>query len=111
MSNYIELTKDYVEAIRNNEICIEYSRQKDMVRTQYPDLKKQIDEFRKRNYALQNRTDPEKLFDEIDQFEKEYEEFRKNPIVSDFLAAELAFCRLYQEIIGMLGEAFAKDFE
>ena len=79
--------------------------------TQYPDLKKQIDEFRYRNFKLQNETDADRLFDETDRFEREYEEFRKNPIVSDFLAAELAFCRMYQEIQSVLGEAFAKDFD
>ena len=74
-------------------------------------LKKQIDEFRYRNYKLQNETEADRLFDETDCFEREYEEFRKNPIVSDFLAAELAFCRMYQEIQSVLGEAFAKDFD
>lgn len=37
-------------------------------------------------------------FDKIDQFTRENEAFRENPLVSDFLAAELAFCRMMQEI-------------
>ena len=32
------------------------------------------------------------------QFTRENEAFRENPLVSDFLAAELAFCRMMQEI-------------
>ena len=55
--------------------------------------------------------DSDALFDEIDRFEKEYEEFRKNPIVSDFLAAELAFCRMYQEITEKISVDFAEDFD
>ena len=39
-----------------------------------------------------------KAFDKIDQFTRENEAFRENPLVSDFLAAELAFCRMMQEI-------------
>ena len=75
------------------------------------ELKKQIDEFRRRNFQLQNETDSDRLFDEIDRFEREYEEFRQNPLVSSFLAAELAFCRQYQEIQEVISEAFALDFD
>ena len=106
MSEFLNITNDYINKIREDEVCKEYFRQKELVSTQYPDLKKQIDEFRYRNFKLQNETDADRLFDE-----REYEEFRKNPIVSDFLAAELAFCRMYQEIQSDLGEAFAKDFD
>lgn len=111
MSELLNITNDYINKIRQEDVCKEYFRQKELVTTQYPDLKKQIDEFRRRNYILQNETDADKLFDETDRFEREYEEFRKNPIVSDFLAAELAFCRLYQKIQVDIGEAFAKDFD
>lgn len=34
----------------------------------------------------------------MDAFEREYEKFRDNPIVDDFLRAELALCRMIQEI-------------
>ena len=45
----------------------------------------------------------------MDAFEKEYEKFRENPIVDDFLKAELAFCRLMQEINMIITEEL--DFE
>lgn len=111
MNEYQEFTKEFVEKLRKNEICQEYFRQKELVIAQYPDLKRQIDDFREKNFRLQNETDSDRLFDEIDRFEREYEEFRKNPIVNDFLAAELAFCRLFQEIQAAIGEAFAADFD
>lgn len=103
-------TERFVEKLRQTEVCREYFRQKEYVK-QYPDLKQKIDEFRQRNYKLQNETDSDTLFDEIDRFEREYEEFRKNPIVSDFLAAELAFCRMYQEVNNQISTAFAIDFD
>lgn len=40
----------------------------------------------------------EELFQRIEEFEREYEKFRENPLVSDFLAAELDFCRMMQEM-------------
>lgn len=61
-----------------------------------PNLKEQIDEYRRRNYELQSSMDID--FDKLDRFEKEYENFRSDPAVSDFLAAELAFCRRMQAI-------------
>ena len=42
-------------------------------------------------------------------FEKEYENFRQQPLVADFLAAELALCRMMQDIFGDITEAL--DFE
>ena len=54
------------------------------------------DDYRRRNYELQTSADID--FDKLDRFEKEYENFRSDPLVSDFLAAELAFCKRMQEI-------------
>ena len=67
----------------------------------------QIDEFRRNNYLLQCRTDID--FDKLDHFEKEYENFRQQPLVADFLAAELALCRMMQDIFSDITEAL--DFE
>lgn len=111
MRDYIELTKSYLKKIRENEISAEYFRQKEMLERDYPDLKRQIDEFRRKNFQLQNETDSDRLFDEIDRFEREYESFRRNPMVNDFLAAELAFCRQFQEIQEMVAETFAEGFD
>jgi len=55
------------------------------------------------------QTSKDTNFDKIDQFTRENEAFRENPLVSDFLAAELAFCRMMQEIDVKLAEAM--DFE
>lgn len=63
---------------------------------QYPELKEQIDDFRKRNFELQLSADND--FNKLDRFEQEYETFRENMLVQDFLAAELDLCRLIQDI-------------
>lgn len=83
------------EIILNSEAYLEYRRQVEIV-NQYPELKEKINEFRRRNFELQQR--PDYAFDKMEQFEREYRGFRENPIVTDFLAAELAFCRMMQEI-------------
>lgn len=63
---------------------------------QYPELKKQIDDFRKRNFELQLSADND--FNRLDRFEKEFETFRENMLAQDFLAAELDLCRLIQDV-------------
>lgn len=93
--NVNEAVKQLVEAIRNTDAYLEYQRQLACVKEQ-PELKRQIDDFRTRNFELQTSKDTN--FDKIDQFTRENEAFRENPLVSDFLAAELAFCRMMQEI-------------
>lgn len=93
--NVNEAVKQLVGSIRNTDAYLEYQRQLARVKEQ-PELKRQIDDFRTRNFELQTSKDTN--FDKIDQFTRENEAFRENPLVSDFLAAELAFCRMMQEI-------------
>ncbi len=97
-----------IAIIRDTEVYMEYERQKEKV-NRIPDLKAQIDIFRVRNYEIQNLSNDEEVFQKIEDFEREYESFRENPIVSDFLEAELALCRMMQEINIRLTEAL--DFD
>ncbi|MBD5540450.1 MAG: YlbF family regulator [Lachnospiraceae bacterium] len=110
MSDFDKEMESFIQKVYESDICREYFRQKESIK-QYPELKRQIDDFRQRNFQLQNDTDSNILFDEVDRFEREYEEFRRNPIVDEFLAAELAFCRLYQQISDKIAFAFAERFD
>lgn len=96
----------YIDKLLQSEAYLRYVEQKERVK-QYPDLKKQIDEFRKRNFEMQNSRDM--VFEKIEAFEREYADFRDNPLVADFLEAELAFCRMmqthYAQVMGAI------DFE
>ncbi len=91
-----------IQAIVNSPDYKEYDIQRKRVK-QYPELKAQMDEFRKRNFLLQN-SDSCRL-DQVDALEREFAGLRENPIVSEFLAAELALCRLIQNIDNRLVEA------
>jgi cell fate (sporulation/competence/biofilm development) regulator YlbF (YheA/YmcA/DUF963 family) len=84
-----------VAAILESDVYKEYDEIRNQV-NQFPELKKKINEFRRRNYDLQQNGNSD--FDKIDAFEREYSQFRENPLVSDYLAAELSFCRMMQDI-------------
>jgi cell fate (sporulation/competence/biofilm development) regulator YlbF (YheA/YmcA/DUF963 family) len=84
-----------VTAILESDVYREYDEVRNQV-NQYPELKRQINEYRRRNYDLQQNDSNN--FEKIDAFEKEFSQFRENPLVSDYLAAELSFCRMMQDI-------------
>lgn len=84
-----------IAAIKESEQYCKYLSALAAVKQQ-PGLKQQIDEFRRKNYVMQNTGDM--AFESIEQFEQEYSDFRENPLVSDFLASELALCRQIQQI-------------
>ena len=83
---------DLIGAIKDTEEYRKYVEQKEGLK-QFPELKTQIDEYRRRNFAMQMENSP--AFEKI---EREYEGFREDRRVSDFLAAELAFCRMMQKM-------------
>lgn len=93
-------------AIKGTETYNRYQAALAAVKLQ-PGLKEQIDRFRRENYLMQSTGDM--AFERIEQFEREYSDFRENPLVSDFLAAELALCRMVQQINFNITEAL--DFE
>ena len=90
-------SREYIRAIKDTAIYKNYRTQLERIK-QYPDLYKQVNEFRQRTYEIQNTEQVDELFDKIDAFEREYEKFRENPIVDEFLRAELALCRMMQKI-------------
>lgn len=87
----------FVGDIKKSEIYVEYAFQRDKLKKQ-PELFDKVKEYRQKNFELQNSTQGEDLFEKMDAFEKEYEKFREIPLVDDFLRAELAFCRMMQEV-------------
>lgn len=102
MSGVEKALEQLVAEILVSDIYKEYDIQRNKV-NEVPDLKEKINEYRIKNFELQMSED--NALDKIDQFEREYAEFRENPLVSDFLAAELAFCRMIQQINTHIAEA------
>jgi len=62
-----------------------------------PGLSEKIREFCWKNYEIQNSGAAD-LYDRMEDFENQYREFRRNPVVSQYLEKELRICRMLQEI-------------
>lgn len=106
MNRVDEAADALAAALLSSEVYLEYKKKLDEVK-KFPQLKERIDEYRRKNYELQ--CSPDYAFDKMEEFEREYRRFREDSLVADFLAAELALCRLIQNINGRLVEAI--DFE
>lgn len=95
MNNIDYATDEFISAILESEPYLNYRNELEKVK-RVPGLKAQLDDFRKRNYEFQTSVDND--FGKLDRFEKEYESIRENPLVMDFLEAEIDLCRMMQRI-------------
>lgn len=75
--------EELIATIRRTEEYQNYVREKEKV-SRFPELKAQIDDFRARNYELQNMTDDQELFYKLEEFEREYEKFREGRLCRIF---------------------------
>ena len=86
-----------VLALHESREYIRYQEIRAKVQKQ-PELEQKIHAFRRKNYEIQNSTDEWNLYERVDELEREGAEFRKDPLVDEYLSAELAICRLYQKM-------------
>ncbi len=85
-----------VAEMKNSKEYIRFKRAEAKV-AEFSGLQQRIDEFRGNWYALQSSGTPQ-LFEQIDSVEEHYAKLRENPYVQEFLAAELALCRMFQQV-------------
>ena len=98
----------YIEAILSTTMYQEYALQRDKLLKQ-PELYEKVKEFRIKNYMIQTRKEGDDLLNAMDDLQREYESIRENPLVEDFLSAELAFCRMMQELNNKVADALEFD--
>ncbi len=104
----MEAARQFADTIMTSDTYKEYLYQREKIKKQ-PGLYDKVNEFRQRNFDLQNEADSDDILERMEAFEQEYEKFREDPFVDSFLQAELAFCRMMQEINVLLAEEI--DFE
>ena len=98
-----------LEALKYSEAFQNYECQKERVK-KYPGLSERINEFRKRRFEFQSY-DGDDLFERIDEFEKEFKNFEEEPVVREYLAAELEVCRRIQEINAAITDVVDIDMD
>lgn len=98
MNDRIEkCTRDLLEALRE---CDEYKRfeENKLRMKEHPELRKKMDEFRKKVYLIQNSNTPIDMLEEMSKLFKERQMIYKEPLVAEYMEAELHMCRILQKI-------------
>jgi len=105
--NMDEALDNFIAAIKDSDVYAEYRKALEDLKAD-PDLKRRVDDFRKRNYNFQQSDEID--LNEYDQFRSEFVGFRaSDQRVDAFLDAELALCRMIQDVSYRITEAL--DFE
>lgn len=98
MKDNVEIyTIALLHAIRDSREYREYEEIKRKLADK-TDLKRKINEYRRDTYRLQNYGDVNTLYQNMEDFRKNNAEFRKDPLVTEYLRCELAVCRMLQKI-------------
>lgn len=74
-----------------------------------PELWKSLQEYRKKRYEMQQLADGYELYKRLEAFEGEEQQYRTDVRAAAFLDAELALCRMMQEIFLTMVDSL--DFE
>lgn len=86
-----------ITAVLESEDYRQYQEIREKIRLE-PEKERAIQNFRKRSFLLQRSKDNIDLFEEIDRLEQEFALFRREPLVEEYLSAELSVCRMIQKI-------------
>lgn len=97
------------QMIRNSDEYIRYqaAMQKVMEETE---LYAKMNEFRKRNYELQNKDDGNNHYEELYALAIEYEQVLRVPVVNEFLIAEQILSRKLSEVYEVIAEGLELDY-
>ncbi len=105
--NLDEAIDNFIGFLKDSDIYKEYRSALEELNKD-PELKRRVDDFRQRNYNFQQSEDID--LNEYDQFRSEMVGFRaSDQRVDAFLDAELALCRMIQDVSYRITEAL--DFE
>ena len=108
MKQVINESRKLNEHIRASEEYQTYLKAKHALRENEV-LSRNLQEFRAKNYELQNRQGVNP-YDEMIELTREYDELLHNSIVSDFLQAEQQICKLLQQVFDSIAEGLEFDY-
>lgn len=99
-----EYTNGLIEAIRESREYTEFKKASAAI-ADMPELRAQIAQYRKDVFHLQTDTEESALYDQTAQFYQDHMQFKKNPLVINYLSSELAVCRMMQNIAARVADA------
>ncbi len=110
MDLVLDLTKQLSRQIKQDETYLAYLKCYHAVKEDR-ELFEKMNEMRRRNIELQNDIDGDHLFEALNHLQEEYREVINNKTVSDFMKAEMRFCRKMQKIYTILNQDLDIDLD
>ncbi len=96
MDTIKDKVEELVKAILGSPDYVSLQKAQQQVNS-IPGLADKIREFSWKNYELQN-SDADDFCEQMEEFAEQYQEFCKEPAVSQYLEQEVRMCRVLQEI-------------
>ena len=100
-------TKQLIREIRKSNEYNQFRRLEAKI-SHEPELKEQVDNYRRKRFELQNAEDSDR---ELQQMEKECEELLAKSLVRDFLVSEQKLMLMMQNTLLSIAEAVGLDLE
>lgn len=97
-----------IEAVIESEEHRQYQEIREKLKAE-PERERRVSQYRHRMFQLQNECGDKDRFEDLERLEQEYSSLLQEPLVEEYLAAELSICRMVQRINGRLMAAI--DFE
>lgn len=110
-SNTEKIAKELAGALAQSEEYLAYKETMARLKER-PDLYTMVNEFRRRHFAIQNGSMDRISYDEYNSFAAESRRLREEPLINEFLDAEVSLGRLVQRLkkIIISGIDFECDF-
>lgn len=110
MQRIDQLKAQIADTIKESAEYKEYKRLEEIV-SKDPNLKRSIDEFRRRNYEIQNSGQVEDIFAAQEELNRQYADMRNQYMVNRYLLAEVCLCRMVQDICRTVVDAIDFDLD
>lgn len=110
MKRVDEAKQELIQAIVESNEYKEYMKYKEEI-GKNPDLKRAVDEYRRRNFELQYDENVPDMLAASENLRNEYKDVRGQEIAHMFLDSEMCLCREIQDICHSVVEAVDFDMD
>ena len=97
MDGFDKLTENYIKELKKTQTYKTY-RDKLTALKKDEEMWEKVSDYRKKRQELQQNTSSEELYDKADWFERDHAYIYENKQAREFLEAEVALCKLVQDI-------------
>lgn len=110
MQRIDQLKAEIADTIKESAEYKEYKRLETIVNMD-PNLKRSVDEFRRRNYEIQNSGQVDDIFAAQEELNNQYKDMRNQYMVNRYLLAEVCLCRMVQDICRAVVDSIDFDLD